>query len=216
MPDVGRHPPDLATRIREAILALEVLPDNLGAKDAADRTGLQRLAMMGFSFAIARAFPLFRKVESAPEGWSVVPMSRVGPGRDKSQLWYWLLDGEKRRRGTVFYYEGSFGIAGTPAAAHLALLPRFTINRRIGTASCPVGVEICDAARPVRRFCELPDLVATDFRSSGEFHTAMGARHTEIKRAWDEAVAWLAAAAPDHADDLAYWDSDFTLPEQET
>jgi hypothetical protein len=210
MADLTRHTTDLAARVREALERLEILPDNLGGKDAADRSGLQRVALMGFSFEIARTFPLFRGVANAPADWSV---TRMKPG-EKPPLWYWLLDNRGRRRATIFYYEGSFGIGGSTASAHLALVPRFAIVRQLGGSGYTVAIAVEDSGRVIRRFGVQPDLDRETYRTSGEFGRAAEQRNADMQQAWVAAMAWLRDRAPDHADTLAYWDDDFMLPEE--
>ena len=215
MPEPGPHDAPLAAQIRAALLRLEILPLNLGAVDKAGRTGLQRVSRMGFMLATPQSYPLFHSLAEKPEGWSVDPIPPQGERGSGSALWHWLLDALGRKRATIFYFAGNHGIGGSPAAAHLAAMPRFAVFKLLGQANYPVGAVAYDAGRPIWRFGRLPDLIPDDFRTSGERSAAAARRNAEFAPIWAEAVAWLRERAPEFEDPSAYWDDDLKLPEQE-
>ena len=197
----------LASTIRSGLKSLSLLPSNLGEKDPEGRTGLERFQLMGWRFAHARVVDgLFLQVILKPDGFWLDAMPSRG-----TTLWHYLRDGQGRARGTVFYFPGQFGMTTEvrPPAAHVALVPRFTIVRRLGADNYPMGMDVLDAGVVVQRFGEHPDIVKSNFRTTSELIDVISQRRSLIEEDQKAAQAWLGARVHRWGDVLAHWDETF-------
>lgn len=139
------------------------------------------LEQLGMRIIGPSSRPLLQQVE-LPAGWSLVP-------EPQHALTSWLLDGQGRRRGQMYYLAQFWD-----PAAHLTLLTRFTIefDQERGRQNI-VLVDIKDCDRVIHT------INAGTFTTSDESHDAHGP-------AREQAEAWLTERYPVWQRVGSYWD----------